>query len=368
VTVDDAAFFSDVLRRLCKERELSVRKLAAAVNQTRGVTHSWLQGKTIPNPAEAERVDKILGAGGVLAAAARMPSANGAAERIAHVAKKPRDVDPATVEALTGVLANMRRLEDSMGAERLIVVTAEPYRLVEELASEAHGDIRKSVVDLAGQWTQFAGWLRAAAGRSADARELYGRTMEYAEEARNGNLVATALSMRGHLAWTARQPGSVIGLSAAAAQRAETPGLKAMAAQQEARGHALLKEADDVERLFDDADGLMAEAAEKPEDEPPWTYFYTPGYLRMQRGLAYGLLNRQDEAIAALVAGLRDAGHSVAGSEFGANYKLRLAEAHLAAGDRDVAEALVGEVRVLAMATGSVRLAHEVDRLQRELS
>jgi hypothetical protein len=191
--------------------------------------------------------------------------------------------------------------------------------------------------------------------------------MEHATEVGNENLIATALSMRGHLAWAARRPGPVIGLSTSAAEHAETPGLRAMAAQQEARGHALLKEADDVRRLFDDADVLMAKAAEKPEDEPPWTYFYTPGYLRMQRGLAYGLLDRHDDAIEELLAGMKEAGPAVSGSEFGADYKLRLAEAHLAAGDRNVAERLINEVRLLAAATGSARLAREASRLDREI-
>lgn len=279
--MDEPAFFGDVLRRLCKERGLSVRQLAEVLHQTRGVVHPWLQGKTVPGIAEAERVDRVLNAGGILAAAARMPGANGTAERIAHVAAKPRSVDAASVDALAGVLANMRRLEDSLGAEQLIVVTAEPLRLVQGLADDAVGDIRESVVDVAGQWAQFAGWLRAASGRPEQAREWYARTLEHATEAGNQDLIATSLSMRGNLAWMARRPGPLIGLSAAAAEAAKSPGVRAMAEQQEARGHALLREADPVDELLDAAEARMAEAAEHAEDEPPWTYFYSPGYLAM---------------------------------------------------------------------------------------
>ncbi|WP_433361901.1 helix-turn-helix domain-containing protein [Actinoplanes sp. CA-142083] len=364
--MDDSGFFGDVLRRLCDERGLSVRELAKLTNHSKTVIGEWRTGAKVPDPVEAERVDALLGAGGILAAAARMPGANGSAERLAYVAAAPRTVDTAAVDALAATLASMRRLEDSIGAERLIVVTAEPLRLVDELADEARGAIRERVVDVAGQWEQFAGWLQAASGRGPAARARYARTLEHATEARDDNLIATSLSMRGHLAWTARQPGPVIGLSAAAAGHALSPGLRAMAAQQEARGHALLGEAGDVERLFDAADEQMAAAAAHPEGEPPWTYFYTPGYLRMQRGLAYGLLGRNDDAIGELRAGLAEAGPLVAGSEFGANYKLRLAEAHLQAGDRDVAEGLIAEVRVLAASTGSASLAHEAERLERQ--
>jgi transcriptional regulator with XRE-family HTH domain len=365
--VDDTAFFSDVLRRLCDERGLSVRDLARMLQHSKTVIGNWRTGKSIPSPEEAERVDKLLNAGGILAAAARMPGANGAAERVARVASAPRTVDAATVDALTATLASMRRLEDTIGAERLIVVTAEPLRLVDELADEARGAIRPAVVDLAGQWEQFAGWLRAATERPDAARERYARSLEHATEAGNEDLVATTLSMRGNLAWMARQPGPVIGLSAAAAARARAPGLRAMASQQEARGHALLGEADEVDALFDVATGQMDAAAAAPENEPPWTYFYTPGYLRMQRGLAYEILGRPEAAIAELRAGLDEVAPELAGAEFITQYKLQLADAHARAGDRDVAEQLLGEVRAVAVATGSARLLAEAEELARKL-
>jgi hypothetical protein len=37
--------------------------------------------------------------------------------------------------------------------------------LVQSLAEEARGPIRPRVVDVAGQWAQFAGWLCAATGQ-----------------------------------------------------------------------------------------------------------------------------------------------------------------------------------------------------------
>lgn len=366
--MDEPAFFGDVLRRISEERGLSVRDIAKLTNHSKTVVGEWRTGLKVPDADEAERVDRLLGAGGMLAAAARMPATNGTSGRIAHVAARPRTVDAATVDSLTGVLANLRHLEDTIGAERLIVVTAEPLRLVDELADEARGGIRDSVVDLAGQWEQFAGWLRAATGRADVARQRYARSLEHATEAGNEDLVATTLSMRGNLAWMARQPGAVIGLSAAAASRAHSPGLRAMAAQQEARGHALLGEAADVERLFGEAEEQMTAAAEHPENEPPWIYFYSVGYLRMQHGLAYRLLGQHQDAIAKLTAGLDELAPDVVGSEFVAQYRLGLAEAHLAVGNRDVAERLAAEVRALVELTGSARLATEVERVERELS
>jgi hypothetical protein len=72
------------------------------------------------------------------------------------------------------------------------------------VADEARGAIRRDVVDLAGQWAQFGGWLRASTGQPAKARDWYARTLEYATEAGSRDLVATALSMRGRTRCAAR--------------------------------------------------------------------------------------------------------------------------------------------------------------------
>ena len=118
---------------------------------------------------------------------------------------------------------------------------------------------------------------------------------------------------------------------------------------------ALLCEADPVDAWLDDAEAEMAEAFERPDEEPPWTYFYTPGYLQMQRGLAYRLLDRHDDAVSVLAVGLAAVGENLSRAEFVAQYKVQLAEAHTVLGNRDVAERLLTEVRGLAAATGSAR-------------
>lgn len=359
--------FGDRLRRLRHERGLSLRELARQAHHSKTVVWEWEAGIKIPNVDVAKAMDAILEAGGTLTAAAQFPAANGDAGRLAHVAAAPRTVDAASVDALAGVLANLRRLEDAIGARPLLAATAGPLRLAVSLADEARGPLRPRVVDLAGQWAQFAGWLRASAGQLGKARDWYARTLEHATEAGHHDLIATALSMRGNLAWMARKPGPVVGLSAAAAERADSPSVKAMAVQQEARGYAVLGDGEQVQRLLDQAEVLVDQAAAAPEAEPPWIYFYSPGYLAMQRGLAYRLLDRPHDAITALTDGLAATGPDVRGSEFVAVYVLHLAEAHLDAGNRDVAVELLEQARQVASSTGSDRLAAEVGRVVRRL-
>jgi transcriptional regulator with XRE-family HTH domain len=368
VTVDQPSAFGDQLRRLRRQRGLSIRDLAKEVNYSKSLIGEWETGKKTPTADAVARLDSHLhGDGALTAAAADIVRSNGHTDRLAHVAAAPRTVDAAAVDALAGVLANMRRLEDTVGAGPLLTATAGPLRLVETLADEARGPIRPRVVDLAGQWSQFAGWLRAATGQPAKARDWYARTLEHATEVGNEDLIATSLSMRGNLAWMARQPGPVIGLSGAAAQHAASPGVRAMAQQQEARGHAVIGDADAVERLLDRAEADMAEAADRPDEEPAWIYFYSPGYLQMQRGLAYRLLGRHEAAVTALTDGLAATGETLQTSEFVAVYVLHLAEEHLALGNRDVAALLLEQVREVARSTGSERLAGQVAKLARQL-
>src|ERR1700750_1631219 len=203
----DPPTFGDELRRLRHARGLSIRDLAKIAHHSKTSIGEWETGKKIPTADIAAHLDKALEARGQLAAAAAgAVRAHGHTERLARVAAAPRTVDAATVDALAAILANMRRLEDSVGAGPLVPATPGTLRLVESLADEARGPIRPRVVDLAGQWAQFAGWLRAATGQSAKARGGYARTLEPATEVGNEDLIATSLSMRGNLAWMARQP------------------------------------------------------------------------------------------------------------------------------------------------------------------
>lgn len=370
--MDQPSPFGEELRRLRTERGMSLRDFAKTAFVSKTVVWEWETGRKQPDADTAARVDDLLGSGGTLIGAATtsrlepVPAGTDVA-RLQYAADHPRGADRGAVDALHGVLANMRRLEDSIGARPLIAATAGPLSLVEALADEAHGDIRRDVVDLAGQWAQFAGWLRAATDNPDGARRWYARTLEYATESGNKDLVATSLSMRGNLAWMARRPGPVVGLSAAAAEHARSRSIQAIAAQQQARGYAVLGDADAVDEQLDRATELMAAAAEDPEDQPGWIYFYSSGYLQLQRGLAYRLLGRSEDAIAQLTAGLAATGGDVRSSEFVAKYVLHLAEAQADAGNLDVAAELLGEVRSVALTTGSTQLLTAVDRIARRL-
>lgn len=166
--MDEPTTFGQQLRRLRQQRGLSLRELAKRALHAKTLIGDRENGKRTPTADVAARLDQLLDGGGVLTAAAeQLATDNATPARLAHVAAAPRTVDAASVDALAGVLANMRRLEDSVGAGPLIAATAGQLKLLESLAEEARGPIRARVVDLAGQWGAVR---RLAARRDRAAR------------------------------------------------------------------------------------------------------------------------------------------------------------------------------------------------------
>jgi hypothetical protein len=171
--------------------------------------------------------------------------------------------------------------------------------------------------------------------------------------------------MRGYLAWLLRRPGPVIGLSRAAQRDGTSPGIRGLAAQQEARGHALTGDAEATERMLDTAHELTLAAAEHPDGEPPWIYFFSPDYLGLQRARAYLLLpGRAAAAAELLTAGLAALPAAVRRSEWAALYLIDLANAYRLLGEPDEAAKAAAEVAEIAEETSSKRLAAKALRLR----
>ncbi len=117
-----------------------------------------------------------------------------------------------------------------------------------------------------------------------------------------------------------------------------TPGVQGMAAQMEARGHALAGDGSPARALLDQAQALIERAAGRPEDEPPWTYFYDENWFRLQRGMAELHLQNWGPAARLLAAGLDALPESYRRDR--AWYGACLASAHAGAGEAEQAEAV----------------------------
>jgi tetratricopeptide (TPR) repeat protein len=261
------------------------------------------------------------------------------------------------------MLANQRRLEDSIGSTLLAGPVVAQLAVIERLVEDApDNDRRAALVDVAAQWAHFAGWLCATTGDHAAGRAWYLRALEWATEAGNADMIGTTLSMRGHLAWVRGQTRAMIELSRAAAWQPASLGVRALAIQQEGRGLAVLGDGPASDDRLDEAEEMAARAAQRPDTQPDWLYFYDPAFFALQRGLAQLYLGRHEKAVELFVRGLKQLPADVRESDWIGWYVLQLAAAHQAAGNINCAVEAVQEAQHTAAATGAARLRAEVQQ------
>jgi len=355
--------FAQALTALMDEQGVSGCELARRVHCDRSYIYRLRKGKQPPSAKIAGRCDEVLGADGTLMALTDKPKppltrrsvlAAGLAvpllgsvdtDRLAWAERHASRVDGATVRSLTEVLAAQRHAEDALGSAALLKPVEAQLAAVENLTTEARGPVRLAVLDVAQQWAQFAAWLNVSTRHLAAARARCRQTLELAAEAGDATMTATVLHNRGWMALLAGKPGPMIGL-AQAAQRDPRAAAneRALAADIEARGHAMTGDAATAERKLGEAQDLAAQG-----QPARWSYWATPAYFDCMRGAALGYLAHIDryraQAIEALTAGYVSLGPDLARSEWAAAYLMHRAAVHARGGEVD--EACADALRVV---------------------
>lgn len=254
-------------------------------------------------------------------------------ERITRTLQDPRRVDQGTVDWLATCLAEHRKVEDTIGSRPLLGIVRQQLGIVVELAQSARGGITDTVVDLAAQYAQFVAWMSLDIDDQAAALAWYDRAHDWALEIGDANMATTTLSMKAHQAWSAGNARRTVRLAEAARWHdgRVTPGVRGMATQMAARGHALAGEARPARTLLDEAEALIRRAAEHADDEPAWMYFYDETWFRLQRGMTELHLSNWPKAVDLLTAGLASLPASYKRDR--AWYGSCLAKAHAKTGD-----------------------------------
>ncbi|WP_189214554.1 MULTISPECIES: helix-turn-helix domain-containing protein [Streptomyces] len=226
--------------------------------------------------------------------------------RVTNTVNGQQRVDTVTLDWLDRLLAEHRRAEDFIGSRPLVDIMRQQLRTVVDIYAGARGPLEQRVVRLAAEHAQFLAWMAQDQGSSAAALAWYDRSHEWALEAGDADMAATTLSMKAHMAWSGGRGARCVRLAEAARWSAPgaSLGVQGMAAQMEARGHALLRDENRAHRLLDEAQALIGRAGEKPEDEPPWMYFYDETWFTLQRGMAALHLRDWRGAAQRLSAGL----------------------------------------------------------------
>ncbi|MGY5132497.1 helix-turn-helix domain-containing protein [Streptomyces nigrescens] len=292
--------FADLARRALHDNGYSTKAAARAINYDPAYLSRVLNGKQQPSPKLARSLDELLKTGGALAGTLLDVDER---SRMTRSVANPSRLDAGTVDALAGILAAYRRLDDTVRPQSVLPATLTQMNEVIHLLKGARGPHRDRLAEVASEFLQFGGWMLAQERQDAKAVHLLNDAVELADEVGNGTLAAQALNFKGYIA---RQQGRPHGVARWYSAAAYTPG--AHPAQrlgdmlQAAAGMAESGERDDALRLVESAERLTAAAAELPP--PDTAYWLTPEFNRLNMGLANLGLARYADAVDHITAGL----------------------------------------------------------------
>ncbi|HLU97196.1 MAG TPA: helix-turn-helix domain-containing protein [Thermobifida alba] len=365
-----AVSFGDVMRRLMAERGVSLRALARQVPCNAGYLSKVSRDLKRPSEDVAARLDDILGAGGALLAAhapAPVPDSDPDAARLLYVERHPMRIDAVVVDGLAATLASQRRLEDVVGSAAVVEAAAAHLGIVLRLLRDARGPQARRLAAVASEASQFNGWLNTSIGAHDKAGPLYDQALRLGMQAGDEDLAATALSMRGHLAWAIGEYGTMAGLSEAAAGMAAAVGTRTVATQQHGRALALLGEREAALRAIGEAEEMFA-CGQGGQDDPDGLYFYGAELLTMQRGLILAYLGEHQVAADVIDTGLARLPEAIRDSGWIAWYRAHGARARAAAGEVDAAAAALLKTLPVVDATGSVKARAEIVSAWRQMA
>lgn len=297
-------------------------------------------------------------AAGSLALPTMAPSPDAdTADRLTSAVESDR-LDRPVLDYMAVMLAEHRRIEDRLGARVLLPVVAAQAVILERLTRAAPQQLHDDALALMSQYSQFLAWMRHDQRDDRAALALFSAAESQAQEAGDASMAATVLSMKAHLAWGAGDPLACVRFAEAAqwASPKITPGACGMAAQMQARGLAVLKDADGADRAVDRARALLGEAAEHWEDEPSWLYFYQGPWIELQVGALQLDLGRAGRSIDLLTRALAELDPGYVRD--GAWYRAILSRALLEAGDAEHAAATALAVLPDARETNLYALDH----------
>jgi tetratricopeptide (TPR) repeat protein len=225
---------------------------------------------------------------------------------------------------------------------------------------------RRGVVQLGAQYAESAAWLNEDSGEISHARYWVSRSLEWAYEADDLNMLAWTFFRRSQLAGRVRDVVQVIGLAQTARRdedRLPAP-MRAAIRVQEARGHAMNGNENTAQRLLEEAH-TWATVDTVGDARGGHGSFCTPSYIELNRAGALMSLGQPKRAISIYEQALpglpavyeRDRAAAFSG----------LAAAYAAANEPSQAASIAIHSLRAAQAAGSVRIVQEIGLVAKSL-
>jgi transcriptional regulator with XRE-family HTH domain len=378
-----------LIRQLRRARGWSQSRLAEELNKSAGgptitreyISRRWESGKVSPSPFWTGHLAAVLGVTleDLEADAVRRREFLVAAAAVAMTPHpKPSRIGAADIERLYRRTARLRRLDDIMGGADTYPIYAAGLGSTARLIRESTRDTR-SLTSLLAEQAQLAGWAAFDSGEHDLARKHYESSLRAATEAEDDVLAGNALAFLAYqmtatsrdavfLAYqmTATSRDAVVTAEASlhAARDRATPKVKALLLERLAWAYATAhRSADTAHSLAQARDALHA-ADGRPE--PDWVFWVDEDELSIMSGRCWAQLGHPRKAIPALAPALERMSDTCARDK--ALYLAGLANAHVDAGDIELANLVAERAFDLAAGVASVRPVEHLRRVARRLA
>ncbi|MFH8383567.1 tetratricopeptide repeat protein [Kitasatospora sp. NPDC018058] len=363
--------------RLLKLAGIYPSLIARACDMTPSRVGEVMAGK--PKIEKIDLIERIADGlhipGHMLGLASREWEQEAPAPRLRHRAPEPfaggqglsAPIDPEFfVSHLRGVMPGHYKAANLLGSRHALDAVTRHVQLLDHLQQNAGGRARDKLLTIGACTVEFLGWLNQDLGDFDQALFWSDRAMEWAQESGDDVMAAYVLFRKSNQATAQRSAQKAVSLARAAQRSAgATLRIRALAAQQEAQGHALMGNPRFAQAKFDEAHELAAEPDDSHADDALDLAYCTPTYIEMQRANCLIELGDPRTAVDMFEAELQIL-PPIYRNDQGV-YLSRLARAYAVSGEPEQAAAAADRAPSIAIDTESARAMSELSAAGRAL-
>jgi transcriptional regulator with XRE-family HTH domain len=318
----------------------------------------------------AERLGELAGQGGPMvpmdrrsmldAYIAAVLGGPAAAAWAADAAEPP--LDPDAVHRLMVVRRLVNEADPCVGPGNLAPAIGGLYRLIERMHRSAGGEMRRRMLDVSAYYAEFYGWLCQEVGDMRGAVVWTERALHQARAAEHPELAAYAHVRLAQLAESGLDGERMIANARAAQREAGlSASVRALALQQEARGHAIDGDVTACLRKLDEARTVSLPGTAQWADEYRVGCYFDLPHLVLQEASVLLEAGRPREAIASYERNRSGHDHLCRWQQ--SLHAAKLARAYALCGEMDRAAVVAAEAVELGDGTGSVLVRDELRKL-----
>ncbi|MFI9326137.1 hypothetical protein ACIGZJ_01175 [Kitasatospora sp. NPDC052868] len=270
------------------------------------------------------------------------------------------------VSHLRSLMPGHYKAANLLGSRHALDAVTRHVQLLDRLQQNVGGRSRDELLTIGARTAEFRGWLNQDLGDFGQALYWSDRAMEWAQETGDDVMAAYVLFRKSNQATAQRNTQKAVSLARAAQRSAgATLRIRALAAQQEAQGHALMGNLRFAEAKFDEAHELAAEPDDSHADDALDLAYCTPTYIEMQRANCLIELGDAQTAVSMFEAELQIL-PPIYRNDQGV-YLSRLARAYAVSGEPEQAAAAADRALSIAIDTESARAMAELSAADKAL-